>query len=420
MIRIEDRLLERAFVEAAGARLVRDLALSPRASLAVCFNDAAEWLQLFFAIRQAGGSVLPLHPSTPHAAARRLAEAAGCDTLLFKDAPPEALAAAPPRTEGCLIQMSSGTTGAPKVVARSWADIDAEVESYVGAFREPESMTPVVACPTTHSYGLICGLLVALRRGQVPVILDPGNPKHLKKRLSEIERPLLYSSPAVLHTLARLLPAGETLHATMTSGTILPEAWFTAIRATSQHMFQQYGCSEVGCIAVNPDVTAPTDMGRPLPHHALSAGTGPDDPAEIVVSGPYGRVPTADLGYIGQGGMLVFVARMDDTINVSGLNVYPGEVEDVVMAMPGVLDAVAFRKPDRFAGERVGLVFSAEAPLAARALRDWCAGRLAPHQVPSEILQVAQVPRQANGKVNRRELAALHAAGALGLSAEAS
>ena len=56
----------------------------------------------------------------------------------------------------------------------------------------------------------------------------------------------------------------------------------------------------------------------------------------IVVEGEGGAIRTADLGYLEPDGMLVFVARKDDTINVSGLNVYPGEVEDVVMALPGV------------------------------------------------------------------------------------
>jgi acyl carrier protein len=113
--------------------------------------------------------------------------------------------------------------------------------------------------------------------------------------------------------------------------------------------------------------------------------------------------------------MLVFTARMDDTINVAGLNVYPSDVEDVVMAMPQVTDAVAFRKTDPVAGERVGLVFSASRPIAPHDLRRFCAERLARHQLPMEILQVRSVPRQANGKISRREVAALHGAGRLEL-----
>jgi len=99
-------------------------------------------------------------------------------------------------------------------------------------------------------------------------------------------------------------------------------------------------------------------------------------------------------------------------INVAGLNVYPKDVEDAVTAMPGITDAVAFRKSDRFAGERVALLFSAESPVSSGALREWLSKQLATHQLPSEMIQVSDIPRQANGKISRRDVAERHAAGA--------
>jgi acyl-CoA synthetase (AMP-forming)/AMP-acid ligase II len=199
----------------------------------------------------------------------------------------------------------------------------------------------------------------------------------------------------------------------MVSGTLLPAPWFSAIRGRVTHLFQQYGCSEAGCIAINPDLRRADAIGRPLPHHRVRAGTGPEAPAEIVVEGEGGAIHTADLGYLAPDGMLIFVARKDDTINVSGLNVYPGEVEDVVMAMPGITDAVAFARPDPFAGERVTLLFSADGPVPPRALQDWCRRWLAGHQVPVEAVQVGAIPREANGKISRRAVAAQYRDGAL-------
>ncbi|WP_421870213.1 AMP-binding protein [Pararhizobium sp.] len=415
MIKIDDRLYDHAYFEEASARLTEQTGLLSRdgGRYAVCFAETVDWLSLFFAIRTAGASVLPIHPGTPYAAARKLAIGAGCDRLFYNSLTAEVLDAPSVSFEkGQLLQMSSGTTGAPKCVARSWGEIDAEIESYVRAFAEPEDMTPVVACPATHSYGLICGILVALKRGQVPVVVNTANPKYLLKILRETERPLLYSSPAILHTLARLLPQDEQIHATMTSGTLLPDAWFSLIRAKSQHMFQQYGCSEAGCIAINPDVTATGDMGFVLPHLTAETGGSADDAGEIVVKNAAGSViHTRDLGYLSDNGMLVFISRMDDMINVSGLNVYPKDVEDAVMIMPDVTDAVAFRKADRFAGERVALLFSASQSLAPQSVREWCSRHLASHQLPMEILQVGTIPRQANGKISRRDVAERHAAG---------
>ncbi|OCP35308.1 AMP-binding protein [Ensifer sp. LC163] len=415
MIRIDDRHYDRAYFDETSARLAGQIGLKDRddGRYAVCFAETVDWLALFFAIRRAGASVLPIHPGTPYSAARKLAVGAGCDRLFYNsltaevlERPSNALPA------GTLLQMSSGTTGAPKCVARSWGDIDAEIESYIGTFREPADMTPVIACPTTHSYGLICGILVALRRGQTPVVVNTANPKYLMKVLREVGRPLLYSSPAILHTLARLLPEGKQIHATMTSGTLLPDPWFVQIRAKSRHMFQQYGCSEAGCIAINPDVTAAGHMGFVLPHLLPQTGSSVEDTGEIVVTKDDGiAIHTRDLGYRRDDGMLVFVSRMDDMINVSGLNVYPRDVEDAVMAMAGVSDAVAFRMGDRFAGERVALLFSASETIAPQAIRAWCSLNLASHQLPMDIRQVDTIPRQANGKISRREVAARHATG---------
>ncbi|MDP9836556.1 fatty-acyl-CoA synthase [Neorhizobium huautlense] len=414
MIRIGDQFYDKAHFDRRSAELGNLTGISPGLRYAVCFADTAEWLALFFAIRDAGASVLPIHPGTPYAAARKLAVQAGCERLLYNSFTGEILPDSAPRTpEGELLQMSSGTTGAPKLIARTWQNIEIEIASYVRTFTLPETMTPIVACPTTHSYGLICGILVGLHRGVTPHIVDTANPKHILKVMRESERPLLYSSPAILHMLAQLLPTGQRMHAAMTSGTLLPDPWFVRIREKCDHLFQQYGCSEAGCIAINPDLTAASDMGYILPHAEAETGEDLASAAEIVITKDTGQpIHTRDLGYRRADGMLVFVSRMDDMINVAGLNVYPKDVEDAVTAMPGITDAVAFRKSDRFAGERVALLFSAECPVSPGALREWLSRQLAPHQLPSEMIQVAEIPRQPNGKISRCDVAERHAAGA--------
>ncbi|WP_394893275.1 AMP-binding protein [Mesorhizobium sp. AaZ16] len=416
MIRINDTVFDQGYFRNAADRIASDAQFDKRAGdrFAVCFSQAQDWLAFFFAARAAGVSVLPLHPSTPYAAARRQAETAKCNWLFYNRLEGELISGERADATGQLLQMSSGTTGEPKCIARSWGDIDDEIESYVSSFVEPRDMTPLIACPTTHSYGLICGILVALKRGQTPAILDTGNPKFLLRTLRETERPNLISSPAILHTLARLLPAGEQIHATMTSGTLLPESWFRQIRNKSRHMFQQYGCSEAGCIAINPDVQAANEVGYVLPRFSLRDAGTDGDPKEIVVKRGDMVVETRDLGYRRDDGMLVFLSRLDDLINVSGLNVYPKEVEDVVMTFGGIGDAVVFRKQDAFAGERVALLFSAEHAIDRAQLRQWCAERLAAHQMPTEILQVERIPRQANGKISRRDVAARYDVGEFG------
>jgi len=235
-------------------------------------------------------------------------------------------------------------------------------------------------------------------------VVNTANPKHLIKVLRETERPILYSSPAMLHTLARLLPSGEKVYAIMTSGTLLPESWFSTIRAKAERFYQQYGCSEAGCVAINSDLTHPADMGRILPRFTLAEEGSAEAPVEIVLNG-ITRIGTKDLGYVRADGMLVFISRLDDTVNVSGLNVYPRDVEDQAIAVDDVTDAVAFRVPDSFAGERVALVYSANRMMPSSELRERLIAVLQPHQVPMHLVQVAEVPRQANGKISRREIA---------------
>ncbi|WP_250658028.1 AMP-binding protein [Alkalimarinus coralli] len=403
----------------------RSDALANNRRLAVCLEDAAQWIALCLFIKEQGGSVMPIHPSTPLDAAKRMATRAGCEQLHFKEISniiqlespavgvesPAAGVESRNQPDGVLIQMSSGTTGEPKCIERSWATIDEEIQSYCSAFTQPNDMMPLIACPVTHSYGLICGVLVALARGQQPIVITNINPKYLAKRLLSTQKPLLYTSPTMLHGLIRLLPKDRNIHAAMTSGTIMPKQRFEQLAPRIDHFFQQYGCSEAGCIAINPNMTLAMDVGIPLPHLDVVAGDSADNPAEIVVTTKQGQqIHTQDLGHFRydaaiDGNMLSFLSRLDDTIIVAGLNVYPQEVEDVILTMPDINDAVVFKIEDPYAGQRVCVQYSADTPVEPSLIRQWCADRLAPFQLPQLLIQVEQVDRLANGKVNRKQLA---------------
>ncbi len=354
-------------------------------------------------LREAGAGVFPIHPDIPVDKARQMAVQAGCDKFVSEDGVAE-IAQTTSGLGGVMVQMSSGTTGTPKVITRTWTDVQTEVASYVQFFTQAAQMTPVIACPITHSYGLIAGLMVAMERGHVPVVIDTLNPKYILRRMREVREPLLYTSPAMLHMLASFLPAGQQLYAAMTSGTILSQPWFAQIRLKTNHLFQQYGCSEAGCIAINPDLQDPSDVGYPLPHLQLTSGQDAQHPAPINVIFGGQTVETGDLGFIRPDGMLSFVSRQDDVIDVAGLNVYPHDIEQAALAMDGIADALAFRMQDDLAGARAGLIFEG-ADVAPDALRAWLTDRLAPYQQPVAIHQVSQLPRQANGKINRRDIA---------------
>ncbi|RYD50198.1 MAG: acyl-CoA synthase, partial [Verrucomicrobiaceae bacterium] len=257
MIHVDDQAYDRAYFESCHARFDTDPVLSQCGGrrLAVCLQDTALWIALCLYVKEKGGTVFPLPIDTPLDGARRRAERSGCEVLIVASEAEwlELIEIGETTHAGIpagLIQTSSGTTGEPKFIERSWASIDTEIESYVKHFPEADGWTPIVACPVTHSYGLICGVLVALRRGVQPVIIRNMNPKFILRKLREADESILYSSPAMISTLAMFVKEDAPLWAVMTSGTVLPKTTFENLAKKTHHLYQQYGCSEAGCLSL--------------------------------------------------------------------------------------------------------------------------------------------------------------------------
>lgn len=237
------------------------------------------------------------------------------------------------------------------------------------------------------------------------MIVTRLNPKYLIRKLTEIEQPILYSSPALVSTTLLLLKPNQMIHAVMTSGTLMQEATFSQVKNKTQHLYQQYGCSEAGCISLGKDINHYNDIGKPLPHHNIHAGKKTTDPKEILVSDGSKTIFTQDLAYFDSTGSLRFVSRIDEMINVAGLNVYPTEVESIISTMPNIKDAVIFKRKHSFGNEQVCLNFVSTDNLPAEDIRQWCRDQLASHQIPMHIKQVKSIEKLPNGKINRNKLA---------------
>jgi fatty-acyl-CoA synthase len=371
---------------------------------AVCVKHPAEWIALCLYFRRHGASVAPLHANTPLDAAKRAARRLGCEQLLFERADASIPIEGSTRdSRSVLILTSSGTTGEPKLVERSWDSVETEVRAYNAAFDDPSDAAPLLACPVTHSYGFISGVLAALARGATPVVLANINPKYVIRRALESGTALLYASPTLINVIVRLLSPGQKLCSVMTSGAPLPARWFKELHPRCERVLAQYGCSEVGCVSLATRVETADEIGTPLAHLSVSAGTACEKPEEIRVLVEGRSVETRDLGYFGTRG-LRFVARMDETINVAGVNVYPREVEEVVLEFSCIAEAAVYKRPDAYAGERVCVKFVAPERVDAAELRRFCAQNLSPFALPLELEQVPSLPRLENGKLDRRAL----------------
>ncbi len=375
--------------------------------LAVCLKDAFQWLALCLYMQKRGASVLPIHPSTPKDGAIRLAKEADRDLLFFHTFD-TVIELSSVRYEGAggLIQMSSGTTGTPKIVERPWRSIEEELDSYVRSLPLEKGTTSIIACPITHSYGLISGVLACLKRGEEPIIITNMNPKFVIKKLQQHQKHILYAAPTLLHTLSRLVVHDEQMDCVMTSGTVMPANWLDSIRGVSNKVFQQYGCSEAGCVAIHSHVKNPIEMGFPLPHVKVEAGEE-NNPAEVVIHTFEKSIYTNDLGYI-KDGILVFLSRIDDTINVAGINVYPHEIENVLLEEPRIIEAAVYKVKNKLSGERVYAQYVSNEKIDESELREWCSRFLAPHQIPIDFKHVEEIRKLLNGKISRKQLAELH------------
>jgi len=119
-----------------------------------------------------------------------------------------------------------------------------------------------------------------------------------------------------------------------------------------------------------------------------------------------GFLRTGDIAVFQDDGYMRIVDRKKDMIIVSGFNVYPNEVEDVIVRHPDVLEAAAVSVVDERSGEAIKLyvVLKDGAELEADALRDWSRKELASYKVPRQVVFIDELPKTNVGKVLRREL----------------
>jgi len=129
----------------------------------------------------------------------------------------------------------------------------------------------------------------------------------------------------------------------------------------------------------------------------------PDETAKVMT--PDGFFKSGDIGTMDARGFFKIVDRKKDMILVSGFNVYPNEVEDVVSACPGVLECAAIGVSDERTGEAVKLVVVRKAPtLTAEQIQDFCKDKLTAYKVPRIIEFRDELPKTPVGKILRREL----------------
>ncbi len=339
------------------------------------------------------------------------------------------------------LQYTGGTTGIPKGAMLSHGNMIANLQqmsAWIGSeFREGEEIV-VTPLPLYHVFALTVNLLTFVKWGARNVLIaDPRDIRGLIAELGKVPFTVITGVNTLFNALVKTpeFAAVDARALKMAVGGGMPvqravaEQWMAI---TGARLIEGYGLTECApLVAANPLATQgyTGSVGFPIPSTDVSvrddAGTElpPGETGEIHVRGPqvmqgYWRQPdetaavftpdgwlrTGDMGFMDAQGRIRLTDRKKDMIVVSGFKVYPNEVEEVVMAHPGVLEAAAIGVPDERAGQVVEVVVVRRDPaLTAEQLIAHCRQRLTGYKVPRHVLFRAEpLPKTPVGKILRR------------------
>jgi o-succinylbenzoate---CoA ligase len=352
----------------------------------------------------------------------------------FDDSPAEG-ELPPPRVDpGSIhtIVYTSGTTGKPKGAMLTHANHFASATASRANLGALSGDRWLAALPLHHVGGLSI-LLRSVIDGSAVVLHEGFDAARVDRSLRE-DGITLTSVVAIM--LRRVIDqaAGRRypsrLRAVLVGGgsvprTLLEQAFDLGLPALATYGLTETA-SQVATSAVGDDGAGRAGSGRALGEARLRIAE-PDEKGhgEILVSGPTvmagyfhrpaesaealrdGWLHTGDIGHLDASGCLHVHDRRSDLIVSGGENVYPAEVEAVLLSHPYVSEAAVYPLADPEWGQRVSaaVVLRAERNLTDDDLREWCASRLARFKLPRTIRFVTSLPRTASGKVKRRDLA---------------
>ncbi|OCB11444.1 acyl-CoA synthetase [Mycolicibacterium porcinum] len=339
----------------------------------------------------------------------------------------------PPPHATAIIMYTSGTTGAPKGVPISRQAIAADIDALAAAWQWTAADTLVHGLPLFHVHGLVLGLLGSLRIGNRFVHTGKPTPA----AYAQAQGTLYFGVPTVWSRVVKDLDSALALSTArlLVSGSApLPVPVFDElVRLTGHAPVERYGSTEslitlstrvdgerrpgwVGLPVAGVQTRLVDDDGEPVPHDGETIGrlqikgpmvfggylNRPEATAEAFDSDGWYR--TGDVAVIDADGMHRIVGRESvDLIKSGGYRIGAGEIETVLLGHDGVDEVAVVGMPDDDLGQRiVAFVVGNAAP---EVLIEFVAQQLSAHKRPREVRLVDSLPRNAMGKVMKRELA---------------
>jgi acyl-CoA synthetase (AMP-forming)/AMP-acid ligase II len=348
-----------------------------------------------------------------------------------------------PGTHGRVAMLTSGTTGTPRGATRN-VRAQALLPLVVGGLidlprikRTPRSGQPiVVAPPLFHLFG-IAGLMAAFAFGSPVVLSRRFDPERTLEQIAEHRADVLLAVPTMLGRImdmpAKLRDRYDCSSLRMLisgAAPLTPELAEALLKQFGDVLYNGYASTETGAgtIATPADLrAAPGTVGRPVAGVTVKIL---DQQGDELARGETGRVfvgspllfegytgggskemidgllSTGDLGHLDVNGRLFIDGRDDDMIVSGGENVFPQEVEELLISHVDVADAAVVGVPDEDFGQRLAawVVARPGAAVSEDDLGPFVRERLARYKVPREITFVAELPRTSTGKLRRSQL----------------
>jgi len=340
------------------------------------------------------------------------------------------------------LQYTGGTTGVAKGAMLTHRNLVANMQQssvWIGGNAKPGKEIIITALPLYHIFALTANCLVFMKFGGLNYLIT--NPRDMAGFVAELKKVPFTAITGVNTLFNGLLNTPgfnqinfSTLHLTLGGGMAVQRAvaerWK---KATGITLIEAYGLTETSPAAcMNPldlaeyngaiglpmpstDACVKDDAGNQMPVGEIGelcikgpqvmAGywQRPDETAKVIDA--EGWLHTGDMAKMDEKGFFFIVDRKKDMILVSGFNVYPNEIEDVVALMPEVLEVAAVGVPDEKSGEAVKVVIVKKDPaLTAEKVKAFCKEQLTGYKLPKFIEFRTELPKSNVGKILRREL----------------
>jgi long-chain acyl-CoA synthetase len=340
------------------------------------------------------------------------------------------------------LQYTGGTTGVAKGAMLTHRNLVANMQQSSAWIRRdlrPGEEVIVTALPLYHIFALTSNCLVFMKFGGHNLLIT--NPRDVKGFVKTISRSGFTALTGVNTLFNTLLNCPDFLRADFSQLRLSLGGGMAVQRAVAERwkqvtgstLVEAYGLTETSPACCMNPLDLPEfngSIGMPVPStdcclkDEFDQVVPPGEVGELCVKGPQvmagywqrpeetakvmdadGWLHTGDMARMDEKGFFFIVDRKKDMILVSGFNVYPNEIEDVVAMMPGVLEVAAVGVPDEKSGEAVKVVIVRRDPsLTAEQVRAFCRENLTPYKHPRFVEFRHELPKSNVGKILRREL----------------